>query len=83
MAESFIGYILIFNLDQYCQERESIWQVAGSGCSGLDVGQAFINIAAITGLIPLTGLPLPFKFRQFSVSILAGLGIAVNVAKYS
>lgn len=48
-------------------------------------GQAFINIAAISGLVPLTGLPLPFiSFGSSSlVSILAGLGIVANVAKHS
>ncbi len=48
-------------------------------------GQVFINITAISGLIPLTGLPLPFiSFGSSSlVSILASLGIAVNVAKHS
>ena len=48
-------------------------------------GQAFINIAAISGLIPLTGLPLPFiSFGSSSlVSILVGLGIVSNVAKHS
>lgn len=48
-------------------------------------GQALINIAAISGLIPLTGLPLPFiSFGSSSlVSMLAGLGIVVNISKYS
>lgn len=48
-------------------------------------GQTLINITAISGLIPLTGLPLPFiSFGSSSlVSILAGLGIAANVAKHS
>ncbi len=46
-------------------------------------GQAFINIMAISGFIPLTGLPLPFiSFGSSSlVSILAGLGIVLNVAR--
>lgn len=48
-------------------------------------GQALINIAAISGLIPLTGLPLPFISYGSSslVSILIGLGIAMNVSRYS
>lgn len=48
-------------------------------------GQALINIFAISGLIPLTGLPLPFiSFGSSSlVSILAGLGIAVNISRHS
>lgn len=48
-------------------------------------GQAFINISAISGLIPLTGIPLPFiSFGSSSLlSILSGLGIAVNISRYS
>jgi len=48
-------------------------------------GQALINISAISGLIPLTGIPLPFiSFGSSSlVTILAGLGMAVNVSRYS
>lgn len=48
-------------------------------------GQAFINIAAISGLVPLTGLPLPFiSFGSSSlVSILAAMGIAVNISRHT
>lgn len=47
------------------------------------IAQAFINIAAITGLMPLTGLPLPFISYGSSslVMILASLGIVLNVAR--
>lgn len=46
-------------------------------------GQAFINIAAISGLIPLTGIPLPFvSYGGTSLAVLLGaLGIASNIAK--
>ena len=45
--------------------------------------QAFINIAAISGLIPLTGVPLPFVSYGSSslISILTGLGIVRNIAR--
>ncbi|MEK7125100.1 MAG: putative lipid II flippase FtsW [Patescibacteria group bacterium] len=47
------------------------------------VGQALVNIAAITGLAPLTGVPLPFISYGGTalVSLLAGLGIVFNIAK--
>src|SRR3989338_7119614 len=46
-------------------------------------GQAFINIAAVTGLAPLTGIPLPFISYGGTamVVMLAGLGIVLNVAR--
>ena len=47
--------------------------------------QAFINIAAITGLIPLTGITLPFVSYGGSALIfaLAGAGILVNISKHT
>lgn len=45
--------------------------------------QALINIAAISGLIPLTGVPLPFiSYGGTSVIFLmAGIGILLNISK--
>jgi cell division protein FtsW len=45
--------------------------------------QAFINIAAISGLIPLTGIPLPFiSYGGTSiVFLMAGIGILLNISK--
>jgi len=53
------------------------------GITGWIVSQAAINIAAISGLIPLTGLPLPFISYGGSalVASLAGMGILVNISK--
>ena len=46
--------------------------------------QVIINISAITGLIPLTGIPLPFVSYGGSALIvtLAGAGILVNISKH-
>lgn len=45
--------------------------------------QAFVNITAISGLIPLTGIPLPFiSYGGTAVAVLmTGLGMVLNVAK--
>ena len=47
--------------------------------------QAFINIAAISGLIPLTGIPLPFvSYGGTSiVFLMAGVGILMNISRYA
>jgi cell division protein FtsW len=49
------------------------------------VFQAFINISAITGLIPLTGIPLPFvSYGGTSLAgLLAAVGILLNISKHS
>ncbi len=47
--------------------------------------QAFVNMAAISGLVPLTGIPLPFiSYGGTAMAIiLSGMGIVFNVAKDS
>lgn len=56
--------------------------VAG-GITGWIVFQALINITAITGLIPLTGVPLPFVSYGSSALVvsLVGIGILLNISK--
>lgn len=48
------------------------------------VAQAFLNIAAMTGMAPLSGLPLPFISHGGTslMATLAALGIVLNVSKY-
>ncbi len=47
------------------------------------MSQAFVNIAAISGLVPLTGIPLPFiSYGGTAIAVLlSGMGIVFNVAK--
>lgn len=49
------------------------------------VSQAFINVGAIIGLIPLTGITLPFISYGASSMIvsLCGAGILVNISKHT
>ncbi|MBU1137307.1 FtsW/RodA/SpoVE family cell cycle protein, partial [Patescibacteria group bacterium] len=44
---------------------------------------AFINIAAICGIIPLTGMPLPFvSYGGTALAVtLTAAGIVVNISK--
>jgi cell division protein FtsW len=47
--------------------------------------QTFINIAAISGLLPLTGVPLPFiSYGGTSLAVfLTMAGVIVNISKYT
>lgn len=46
--------------------------------------QAFVNMAAMLGAIPLTGLPLPFMSHGGTamMALLAAVGVVLNVSKY-
>jgi len=46
--------------------------------------QAFVNIGAMVGVIPLTGIPLPFisHGRSHIIVELAAVGILLNASKY-
>lgn len=58
-------------------------QLVAAGVTSWIIVQAFINMAAISGLIPLTGVPLPFVSYGGSnlAAILCGCGILVNISK--
>lgn len=60
-------------------------KLLATGITAWVVCQAFINIAAISGLIPLTGIPLPFiSFGGTSLAILlAAIGILLNISRHS
>ena len=47
--------------------------------------QAFINMAALSGLLPLTGIPLPFMSHGGSAIIvsMAAVGVLLNISRYS
>lgn len=47
------------------------------------LSQAFINIGAVLGLLPITGVPLPFMSAGGTslVTTLAGVGLVLNVAR--
>ncbi len=58
-------------------------RLLAAGISINIVAQAFINMAAISGLLPLTGIPLPFvSYGGTSLAVtLASVGILLNISK--
>jgi cell division protein FtsW len=63
--------------------RDPFGKRLAAGITALVCGQAAINIAAVLGLAPLTGIPLPFVSYGGSslVVMLAAVGVLLNIAR--
>ncbi len=61
--------------------RDMAGHVIAGGMAGLICFQSFINIGVATGLIPNTGIPLPFVSYGLTslVSLYMGIGFVLNV----
>jgi cell division protein FtsW len=64
------------------QARSLYSALIAVGVTTLTVSQAILNIFAVLGLAPLTGVPLPFVSYGSSslIVMLAGMGLLLNVA---
>ncbi|XOB41768.1 MAG: putative lipid II flippase FtsW [Candidatus Nealsonbacteria bacterium] len=71
-----------FKIGKSTQDKFS--QLTALGISSWIVLQGFINIGAMIGILPLTGVPLPFISYGGSHLIveLIGIGILLNISKY-
>jgi cell division protein FtsW len=70
-------------LDVAARCRDPFGKRLAAGLTVLVCGQAAVNIAAVLGIAPLTGIPLPFLSYGGSsiVVLLAGVGILLNIAQ--
>jgi cell division protein FtsW len=70
-------------LDVAMRCRDPFGKRLAAGLTVLVCGQAAINILAVMGIAPLTGIPLPFLSYGGSslVVLLAGVGILLNIAQ--
>ncbi len=62
--------------------RDPFGKLLAAGITSLVCGQAAVNLAAVLGIAPLTGIPLPFVSYGGSslVVLLASVGILLNIA---
>src|SRR5207237_9450682 len=62
--------------------RDPFGKRLAAGLTALVCGQAVINLAAVLGLAPLTGIPLPFASYGGSSPVVqpAAVGILLNIA---
>jgi cell division protein FtsW len=69
-----------FNVALRCRDR--FGKTLAAGLTALVCGQAAVNLSAVMGLAPLTGIPLPFVSYGGSSLIvsLAAVGVLLNIA---
>ncbi|HWG55029.1 MAG TPA: putative lipid II flippase FtsW [Gaiellaceae bacterium] len=62
--------------------KDPLGKLVAAGGTSLVVGQAAVNVAAVLGVAPLTGIPLPFvSYGGTSlIVLLATVGILLNIA---
>lgn len=78
----FLGW-RVFRVAYYAPDL--FGRLVASGIGVWLIGQAFMNIAAVTALMPLTGIPLTFiSFGGTSIVFsLAAVGILLNISRHS
>jgi cell division protein FtsW len=80
-----LAFIVFRGLLIGMRSTDAFGSLMAIGVSSMIGIQAFINLGGISGVIPLTGVPLPFvsyggsSFLQLSVAV----GILVNISKYA
>ncbi len=65
------------------ESRDPFFSLVAVGISFWIFFQAFIHIGSMTGLLPITGIPLPFVShgRAHFIAELAALGVLLNISK--
>ena len=78
-----IGFIVYRALWVAAKSKDVQRQLMGVGIATLFTVQTFLNVGGLTGLIPLTGVPLPFISYGGTSLILLSLtvGILMNLVK--
>ena len=76
-----LGLIVFECLRIGARARDMAGRLLCTGVAVLIAGQAFVNLCVVTGLMPNTGLTLPFVSYGLSslVSLYIGLGMVLNV----
>ena len=78
----FVGFVVL-GIRTAVRAPDRFGMLLAAGVTAWIAGQAFINIGAVIGMLPVTGVPLPFvSFGGSSLVIVMGaVGILLNVAR--
>jgi len=77
--------VAIFGVRTATRAPDRFGMLVASGVTVWIVAQAVINIGAVIGVLPITGVPLPFvSFGGSSLVItMAAVGVLLNIARRS
>ena len=78
----FVGFVVLA-VRTALHAPDRFGSLLAGGIAAWVGAQAFLNVGAVTGVVPVTGVPLPFvSFGGSSlVILLVGVGILINVAR--
>lgn len=79
------AFFLVRGLKIAKNSPDKFASVLATGITAWISGQAFLNIASMVSLVPLTGIPLPFISYGGSslVMVLSACGILLNISKFT
>ena len=79
---SLFGVLLFAGIRIAMQARDPFGRLLVAGIMGWIGLQTLVNLGAVTGLLPITGVPLPFlSFGGTALVVtLAGVGVVASVA---
>ena len=85
LVVSLVGLLVYGGFRIAAKAPDELGKLLAAGITGLIVIQALVNMGGVTGLLPITGVPLPLvSFGGSSLCIcLACIGILLNVASQS
>jgi len=82
-----IGFFMLFTYRGLVISRkapDSFGRILGSGIVILIITQSFVNIASMTGMVPMTGVPLLFVSKggsSLAITLLQ-IGVLFNISKH-
>jgi cell division protein FtsW len=84
LVVALIGALGVFGFRTALRAEERFGMLIAAGITTWFMTQAFINIGAVTGMMPITGVPLPFISAGGSSLLvnLAATGLLLNVARH-
>ena len=83
LVVGLFGTLTVFGIRTALRSKDPFSSLLAAGITAWIAGQAFINIGAVIGLVPVTGVPLPFVSFGGSALLftMAASGLLVNIAR--